>query len=211
MHTLRFVRAARCALQSIAAVTSETIFLMSTRIFRLRRADALFLFVDIQEKLLPAMFEAERIARTSVLLARVATQMQIPTLVTEQNPTKLGVTIVPLSQAIGEYSRREKMLFSACTLEVWEELKSSARTSIVLCGLETHICITQTALDLREKGCEVFVPHDAVSSRYESDKKAGLARLSSIGAIPCSTEMLIFELLREAGTPDFKALLPHLK
>lgn len=184
---------------------------MSTRIPRLRREDALFLFVDIQERLLPAMFEAERIVRAATLLARTAAQMQIPMLVTEQNPTKLGATVAPLAVALGEYSPREKMLFSACTPEVMEELKSSNRTSIVLCGLETHICITQTALDLREANFEVFVPHDAVSSRYESDKKAGLARLSSIGAIPCSTEMLIFELLREAGTPDFKALLTHLK
>lgn len=184
---------------------------MSTRIPRLRREDALFLFVDIQEKLLPAMFEAERIVRTSVLLARAAAQMQIPTLITEQNPTKLGATVAPLAEALGEYSRREKMLFSACTPEVAEELKNSNRTSIVLCGLETHVCITQTALDLRENGFEVWVPHDAVSSRYESDKKVGLARLASIGTIPCSTEMLIFELLREAGTPDFKVMLPHLK
>lgn len=184
---------------------------MSLSFPRLTRDNALFLFVDIQERLLPAMFEAERIERRAILLARAAAQMRIPTLVTEQNPSKLGATVESLSQVLGEYSPREKMLFSACTENLMQEIQSSGRNSIVLCGLETHVCITQTALDLRESGCEVFLPHDAVSSRYESDKKAGLARLGSIGAIPCSTEMVVFELLREAGTPDFKAMLPHLK
>ena len=184
---------------------------MSLSFPRLTRDDALFLFVDIQERLLPAMFEAERALRRCTLLARAAAQLDIPTLVTEQNPAKLGATVEALAQVLGEYSPSEKMRFSACTENLLEELKSSGRKSVVLCGLETHVCITQTALDLRESGLQVFLPHDAVSSRYESDKKAGLARLNSIGAIPCCTEMIVFELLREAGTPDFKAMLAHLK
>lgn len=184
---------------------------MSLSFPRLTRDNALFLFVDIQERLLPAMFEAERVQRRTILLARAATQMRIPTLITEQNPSKLGATVEALAQVLGEYSPREKMLFSACTPDVLEEIQNSGRNSVVLCGLETHVCITQTALDLRESGCEVFLPHDAISSRYQSDKKAGLARLSGIGVIPCSTEMVIFELLREAGTPNFKAMLPHIK
>ena len=187
---------------------------MSDSIPRLRREGALLLVVDVQERLLPAMFEAERVARYGVLLARAARRLDIPVVVTEQYPEKLGPTVAPLREAMGEFMPIAKMLFSACTDETMRNLnalREGGRTSVLLCGLETHVCVTQTALDLREAGFTVFVPADAVSSRYESDKKAGLERMRGAGAILCSTEMAVFELLREAGTPDFKALLPFIK
>jgi nicotinamidase-related amidase len=184
---------------------------MSTPIARLRREDALLLVVDVQERLLPAMFEAERLARQCALLARTAQQLAIPVVATEQYPEKLGATIAPLAELLHDCMPISKMLFSACTPQVMSTLQESGRHSIVLCGLETHVCVMQTALDLVENGFQVFVPQDAVSSRYESDKRIGLERIKSVGAIPCSTEMVVFELLREAGTPNFKALLPFIK
>lgn len=170
--------------------------------------------VDVQERLLPAMFEAERLSRHSALLIRTAHQFRMPVIATEQYPEKLGATVSQLREVLGDVRAHSKMQFSGCTEDVQHILsthQNEGRRSVVLCGVETHICVLQSALDLREMGFDVWIPQDAVSSRYESDKKAGLARLQSIGAIPCSTEMVVFELLREAGTPEFKALLPYIK
>lgn len=178
---------------------------------RLRRDDAVLLIVDVQEKLLPAMFEAERVARGASLLARTARSMQIPVFVTEQNPSKLGKTVAPLHRVLDAYEPIEKMRFSACADETLQQLRATGRKSVILCGLETHICVMQSALDLVENGFTVFVPQDAISSRYESDKRAGLERMKSAGVVAASTEMLIYELLSAAGTPEFRALLPHLK
>ncbi|HEX8235553.1 MAG TPA: isochorismatase family protein [Abditibacteriaceae bacterium] len=184
---------------------------MSTPIARLRREDALLLVVDVQERLLPAMFEAERVARQCALLARTAQQFTFPVVATEQYPEKLGATIAPLAQLLQGCTPVSKMLFSACTPAVMSNLQNSGRRSVILCGLETHVCVMQTALDLVQNGFTVFVPQDAVSSRYESDKRIGLERMRNVGVVPCSTEMVVFELLREAGTPDFKVLLPFIK
>ena len=184
---------------------------MSTPTARLRREEALLLVVDVQERLLPAMFEAERVARQCALLARTAQQLKIPVAATEQYPEKLGTTIAPLAELLHDCTPASEMLFSACTPAVMSTLQESGRRSVILCGLESHVCVMQTALDLVENGFHVFVPQDAVSSRYESDKRVGLERMKSVGAVPCSTEMVVFELLREAGTPDFKALLPFIK
>ncbi len=178
---------------------------------RLRREETLLLIVDVQERLLPAMFEAERVLRFCALLARAARQLQIPVTATEQNPSRLGTTASLVADHIEGFAPIPKMLFSACTPQMLADLNADKRRTILLCGLETHVCVTQTALDLIENGFQIFVPADAVSSRYESDKKVGLDRMKSAGAVLCSTEMAIFELLREAGTPDFKALLTHLK
>lgn len=178
---------------------------------RLHRDQSVLLVVDVQEKLVPAMFEAERVTRGVSLLCRVAKQLQIPVVVTEQNPQKLGKTIKSVHRVLDTFTPHEKMRFSACTEEVMNDLDLTNKGSVILCGLETHVCISQTALDLVENGFTVFVPQDGVSSRYESDKRAGLERMRSAGVIPSSVEMAIYELLGEADTDDFRALLSHLK
>ena len=178
---------------------------------RLRRDETLLLLVDVQERLLPAMFEAERIVRHVSLLARTARLLQLPVVVTEQNPSRLGATVAPIARVLEEFQPIPKMAFSACVPETLTALRDSGRRSVVLCGLETHVCITQTALDLVENGFTVFLPQDAVSSRYESDKRAGLERIKGAGVVPASTEMLVYELLGEAGSGEFKALLPYVK
>ncbi|HVF85746.1 MAG TPA: hydrolase [Abditibacteriaceae bacterium] len=182
-----------------------------TLISRLRRDDAVLLVVDVQEKLVPAMFEAERVVRGTSLLARAAKLLDIPVVVTEQNPNRLGATVEPVVQVLGSYAPVSKMRFSACVEETTTQLRATNRKSVILCGLEAHVCVLQSALDLVESDFTVFLPQDAVSSRYESDKRAGLERMKSAGAIPASVEMLIYELLGEAGTDEFRALLPFIK
>lgn len=189
-------------------------FLMSTPLSplaRLRREDTVLMIVDVQERLVPAMFEAERVLRYCSTLARAAQEMDIPVFVSEQNPDKLGNTSEALLRVLEKPTVVSKMLFSACTEETLDFLRKSGRSTVVLCGLETHICVLQTALDLVENGFTVFLPQDAVSSRYESDKRAGLERMRLAGVVPSTSEAAIFELMREAGTPEFKALLPFIK
>ncbi len=182
-----------------------------TSLSRLRRDDAVLLVVDVQEKLAPAMFEAERVVRGASLLARVAKLLDFPIVVTEQNPDRLGATVEPLHRVLDSYTPISKMRFSACVEETTNQLCATNRKSVILCGLETHVCVLQSALDLVENGFTVWLPQDAVSSRYESDKRVGIERIKSCGAVAASVEMLIYELLGEAGTDEFRTLLPFIK
>ena len=178
---------------------------------RLRRDQSALLVVDVQEKLVPAMFEAERVVRGVSLLCRVARQLDIPVVVTEQNPQKLGRTVEAVHRVLDVFTPHQKMRFSACTDETMHDLDLTNKGSVVLCGLEAHICVMQTALDLVENGFTVFVPQDAVSSRYESDKRAALERMKGAGVLSSTVEMCVYELLGEAGTEDFRAMLPFVK
>jgi len=180
-------------------------------IAHLRPEESLLLVVDVQQRLVPAMFEAERVVRNVSILAQTARLLEIPVIVTEQNPAKLGKTVAQLNEALGEFHATAKMLFSACTAETLDAIRKTGRNSVVLCGLETHVCILQSALDLLENQFQVFLPNNAVSSRYESDKSAAISRLHSSGAISCSTEMLVLEWLRDAKHPHFKSVLSLIK
>ncbi len=177
---------------------------------RLRRDDTLLLIVDVQERLVPAMHDAENVVQNCALLARAARQMKLPIVVTEQYPQRLGATLPAIAEHCSS-AAHAKMLFSACIDEVSEVLRESGRQTVLLCGIEAHVCVLQSALDLLDAGYTVFVVRDAISSRTPQNAEIGWARMISAGCLPTSTESAIFELLREAGTPDFKALLPFIK
>jgi nicotinamidase-related amidase len=182
--------------------------------FRLKPEESILLVVDVQDRLVPAMFEAERVVKNNAVLAETARILDIPIIVTEQNPKRLGSTSAIVAKATGDVAPIAKTLFSACTTETLaalEPLRAAGRTSVVLSGLETHVCILQTGLDLLEAGYTVFLPNNAISSRYETDKAAGLARVHRSGAIPASTEMLVFEWVGDASSPAFKQVLPLIK
>lgn len=183
----------------------------STGLPRLQRGNTLLLIVDVQERLMPAIHETERVEKNCLLLARLARQLELPCIITEQYPEKLGGTLNTVREASGFPTAISKMLFSACTPRVLEAIQTSRRHSILLCGVEAHICVLQTALDLLVEGYTVYVARDAISSRTPENLAVGWERMMRAGAIPTSTESAIFELLHEAGTPDFKALLPYLK
>ena len=181
---------------------------------RLRRADAVLLIVDVQERLLPAMRHPERVERGCVLLARTFTTLALPVLATEQNPTRLGSTVNKVAEALEgntEFAPVAKMRFSALVPPIVDALTAAQRQRVVLCGLEAHVCVLQTALDLREAGYEVFLARDAVSSRFEDDAQAAFARMAAAGVVMGSAEMLVFELLESADAPEFKPLLPYVK
>jgi nicotinamidase-related amidase len=177
----------------------------------LRREDTVLLIVDVQERLVPAMHNPQHYVERCTLLARATAQLQLPVIVTEQNPERLGSTLPELSEVLGTIAPITKMLFSACTPETREALRATGRGSVLVCGAEAHVCVLQTVLDLLEQDYTVFVAHDAIASRRDDDKQIGWERMKAAGAIGTSAESAVFELLGEAGTPEFKALLPYLK
>ena len=179
---------------------------------RLRRARAGLVVVDIQERLLPAIFEKERVVQNAVRLAKGAAILGVPVLVTEQYRKGLGGTVPELAAAIADFAPVEKLEFSACGATGFTAaLETNQVTQAILCGIEAHVCVTQTCLDLLARGLRVFVVADAVSSRTPENYQFGINRMRSAGAVIVSTEMVIFELLGRAGTEEFKQILPLVK
>jgi len=179
---------------------------------RVSRAQAALVVVDVQERLLPAMSERERVVQNTVRLIKGAAVLGVPMLATEQYRKGLGATVPEVASAIPGFAPLEKMAFSACGAGGFAEaLKATGAAVAILCGIEAHVCVTQTCLDLLDKGMRVFVAADAVSSRTSENCRLGLERMREAGAVIASTEMLLFELLGEAGTPEFKKILDLVK
>ena len=170
--------------------------------------------IDIQQKLLPPIFEKQQLVRNAQLLIRAAGILKIPKLLSTQYAKGLGPTVPEISSVLTGTEAVDKTLFSCfgsdafCTL-----LKRlpGQRNTLLLCGMESHICVTQTALGALREGYRVHVASDAVSSRTEWNWKIGLDRMRAAGAIISSTEMMIYELMRSSSSAAFKELLPQLK
>jgi nicotinamidase-related amidase len=172
------------------------------------------LVVDIQEKLLPPIFQKEQLVRNSKLLIRAADALKIPAVLSTQYSRGLGKTVLELASLLPETEAIDKDQFSCFGSELFCTLLKRLpgnRNTLLLCGMESHICVMQTALAALRQGYIVHVASDAVSSRTEWNWKIGLERMRSAGAVISSTEMMIYELMRSSSSPAFKALLPHLK
>ena len=170
--------------------------------------------VDIQQKLLPPIFNKEVMVRNSQLLIRLAKILSIPAMVTTQYSKGLGGTVPEIASLLTEVKSVDKLEFSCFGSDEFRSgLKRlpGDRNTVLLCGMEAHICVTQTALGALNDGYLVHVASDAVGSRSEANWKVGLDRMRSAGAVISSTEMMMYELLRCSGTPQFKELLPYIK
>ena len=170
--------------------------------------------IDIQEKLLPPIFQKEQLVRNSQLLIRLAGILKIPTLMTTQYAKGLGATVPEIASLLPETDPIDKQMFSCFGSDVFCSLLKRMpgnRNTVILCGMESHICVMQTALAALREGYLVHVASDAVSSRTEWNWKIGLDRMRAAGAVISSTEMMIYELMRSSSSPAFKELLPHLK
>jgi nicotinamidase-related amidase len=170
--------------------------------------------VDMQEKLLPPIWEKERLVRNVQLLIRLAGILKIPALVTTQYAKGLGNTVPDIAALLPDAPPIDKLMFSCFGSDLFCSLLKRVpgqRTTVLLSGMETHICVMQTAIGALQEGYLVHVAADAVSSRTELNWKIGLDRMRAAGAILSSTEMMIYELLRTSGAPAFRELLPHLK
>ena len=177
---------------------------------RLTRDNALLFICDVQTRLLPAIFEAQRVEYNIATLATLARRLEMPIIVSEQNSAKLGGTADLIARALGEFTPVEKMRFSAWP-DAQSLIENYERRTVLLCGLESHICVSQTALDLIDNSFTVFAAYDAISSRREDNRRVGWERMTRAGAVAASTEAAIYELLGEAGTPDFRAMLDLVK
>jgi nicotinamidase-related amidase len=170
--------------------------------------------VDIQEKLLPPIFEKERLVKNSQLLIRLAGILKIPALISTQYAKGLGKTVAEIASLLPETEAIDKQMFSCFGSDVFCSVLKRLpgnRNTVLLCGMESHICVMQTALGALRQGYIVHVASDAVSSRTEWNWHIGLERMRAAGAVISSTEMIIYELLRSSGSPAFKELLPYLK
>jgi len=172
------------------------------------------LVIDIQEKLLPPIFQKAQLVKNSQLLIRLAGILKLPALMTTQYAKGLGNTVPEIASLLSETQAIDKHMFSCFgSDEFCSVLKRMPgnRNTVLLCGMESHICVAQTALAALREGYIVHVASDAVSSRTEWNWKIGLERMRAAGAVISSTEMVIYELLRSSGVPAFKELLPYLR
>jgi nicotinamidase-related amidase len=168
--------------------------------------------IDFQERLFPNVYEHSNVLMRVDLLLTAAKLLEIPLLVTEQYPKGLGGTIEEIRKVLPEMQPLTKMDFSCVAAPGFKEkLSSLQRDQIVLTGIETHICVAQTALDLAAQGENVFIAADATSSRRPLDAQLALRRMERSGLTITTAEAVVFEWLRRAGTDEFKALQPKLK
>jgi len=172
---------------------------------------ACLVVVDVQGKLATIVEESESVIENIAKLVQGIQALGIPLLWLEQNPSRLGPTAEEIAQHI-KGQPISKISFSACREESFmEAVKRSGRTQFLVTGIETHICVYQTARQLKEQGFEVEVVVDAVSSRTKENKQIGLAKMQALGILPTSTEMILYELMQRGDHDQFKTILQLVK
>ena len=164
------------------------------------------LIIDIQEKIIRPIFNKDSVIKNIKKLINAYQILEENIFVSEQNPLKLGSTIPELLPKVG-FKKYEKMEFSLANIqEFLKELENKKITNLIICGIETHICIQQTVLDCLEKGFEVILISDAMSSRNCIDHEVALKRMIQRGAILTTTESIIFELCKTSNRKEFKEI-----
>ncbi|MDD5222514.1 MAG: hydrolase [bacterium] len=175
----------------------------------IRKEESILVVIDVQEKLMPAIHNRKQVTDNVIRLLKFARIIGLPVILTEQD--KLGPTLPELKKEIPGVNPIIKNSFNCFLCPTFsEQVKKPGRNALVLAGVENHICVAQTALHALP-GFNVHVVSDAVSSRTPENRNVGIERMRQFGAVITSTEMLIFELLKQAGTEEFKAVLPLVK
>jgi nicotinamidase-related amidase len=174
--------------------------------------ETVLLVIDIQGKLATSVFQTDRVIKNTSKLIRACKLFDVPVIYTEQYPKGLGRTVDELKELIGEETPFEKLSFSCCgNDDFMKRMRSLGRNDILVVGMETHVCVYQTCVELVEFGYNVHLVTDAVSSRNEENRTLGIHCIERAGASPTSTEMAIFELLRVAEGDTFKAISKIIK
>lgn len=169
--------------------------------------------IDPQKSLMSEIYQAERVTKIIKLMIECAGILEIPTVANTQYKKGLGLYVEELEELVGSIPRPDKVEFSAYrNKETMDVVKTIApdMTTVIMVGVETHICIYQSAVGALEKGFTPWIVTDGVSSRSRENHKLGLKRLRQIGAVVGPAEMIIYELLGQAGTEQFKKILPHI-
>lgn len=170
------------------------------------------LVIDIQEKLFPHIDEYKQLEKNCLILLPGLRELQIPLIVTEQYRKGLGPTLNSIRKIVKNFNPIEKLSFSCCGDQHFlETLKKHGKRNVIICGIESHVCVLQTVIDLVERGYQPVVVEDCVSSRKKSDKDIAIRRMQREGAILTSYESILFELCQVAGTDQFKAISKLVK
>lgn len=179
---------------------------------RLKVEDTVLVVIDVQGNLAMGMPNRETLFRNLRILIEGSRELNVPIILTEQVPTKLGETIGEIREVLPGVPALEKSAFSCCGCEMFRrELKGTGRRTVVLAGMETHVCVYQTAIDLIAEGYRVEIVSDAVSSRKEENKRVALERMQRAGVQITSVEMVLFELMRTAENPVFRNVAKLVK
>jgi len=169
----------------------------------LGRSSTVLVVVDAQEAFRPAVLDFERVVHNAAVLVQGARALGVPVVVTEQYPKGLGRTVPEVAEHLNGVEPIEKLCFSAAAADGFD---TGGREQVLVCGIESHVCVSQTVHELLDRGLEVHVARDAVTSRTEENREVGIRRMEAAGAIVTSVETALFELLGAAGTEEFKTV-----
>lgn len=179
---------------------------------RINREQTAGLIIDIQEKLFPHMYQYETLIKRCAILIEGLQVLAVPLVITEQYPRGLGSTVHQISALMEQQPVIEKIAFSCCDEPgVMQSPVFQIRKTVIVCGIEAHVCVLQTVIDLIEAGYKPVVVEDCISSRNPEDKRVALERMRAEGAVITSSESILFELARVAGTDEFKAISRLIK
>jgi nicotinamidase-related amidase len=174
---------------------------------RIKREETAALLIDMQERLFPHIYQKDELLRKSGILIEGLKVLDVPMVITEQYPKGLGATVKEISALVKMDPVIEKIAFSCCDEpSVMQHDVMQNHKNIIICGIEAHVCVLQTVIDLHDAGYKAVVVEDCISSRNPEDKRVAVERMRSEGALITSCESILFELARVAGTDEFKAI-----
>lgn len=179
---------------------------------KLERNQTVLVVIDVQSKLLPVIYDYPALVENIKKVIQGAQILGIPVVLTEQYPEGLGLTVDEIRETLSEYNPIEKMSFSCCGEENFiEKIKQLNRNKILVCGIEAHVCIYQTCMDLLSEGYEVHLLVDAISSRKKENRDLTVEKLHGAGVQITSVEMALFEILKEASVNEFRKISKIIK
>jgi len=177
------------------------------RDFMLKTDNALALAIDFQERMMPVINDQEELTRRSAIFLRGCRILGVPVLVTQQYTRGLGETIPEVKEALGDFEPIEKITFSCYgNKEFRDKLEKTDKKDILVTGVEAHICVQQTVLDLLESGHTVYIIADCIGSRFENDRQISMRRMEQAGAILTTMESVLFEMMVSADHPGRKEI-----
>ncbi len=180
--------------------------------YLLEAQDAVLLIVDIQDRLAAVMKDRDTVVKNCLHLIELAKMINLPVIVTEQYPKGLGRTVAGIQSAVPGYKPIEKIAFNCCGEPAFlAEIMKLNRRKVIVTGMETHICVLQTTIGLLQEGFQPHVVGDAVCSRTEENRETGIEYLRDAGAVITGTETVLFQLLKVAGTEEFKKISQRIK
>ena len=180
--------------------------------FLLDKENTVLLIIDIQDKLAAVMKYKDQMVKNCLHLIELAKMQNIPVVVTEQYPKGLGRTVAEIRAAVPSYRPFEKVAFNCCGEPAFlTEIKKQGKKKIIVTGMETHVCVLQTCIGLLREGLDVHLVQDAVCSRTRENWKTGIEFMRDAGAVVTCTEAVLFQLLKAAGTEEFKKIVQRIK